>query len=127
MLLRNRTETDDIDQDEIKCPIRQILGRMGGRWTLDIVILLESGPRHFADLDRAIPKVSRRMLTLTLRALERDGLISRSSDRSMTNYELTPLGHELAQHFHTMTEWSRKRREAIYAARNSYDRVNRNN
>ena len=124
MLLQTRSELDDVDSDEIKCPIRQILGRIGGRWTLDIIMSLGNGPCHFAELDRRIPKISRRMLTLTLRALERDGLISRRASGpagSMIYYEITDLGRELDAHLHTLTEWSREQRDVIYAARERYD------
>jgi DNA-binding HxlR family transcriptional regulator len=125
MLLRSR-ELDDGDSDAIKCPIRQILGRIGGRWTLDVIMLLGDGPRHFADLDRCIPKISRRMLTLTLRALERDGLIARRGGGkagTIVQYEITDLGRGLNGHLHALTEWSRTQRDAIYEARDLYDRV----
>lgn len=123
MLPRGR-KLDDVDSDEIKCPIRQILARIGGRWTLDIIMLLGEGSRHFADLDRSIPKISRRMLTLTLRALERDGLVARrGAERagSMVYYEITELGRGLNEHLHSLTEWSRSQRDAIYEARDLYD------
>jgi DNA-binding HxlR family transcriptional regulator len=115
---------DDNDADEVKCPIRQILGRVGGRWTLDLIMLLGKGPHHFADLDRCIPKISRRMLTLTLRGLERDGLVARypsGTAGSIVTYEITDLGRELDAHLHALTEWSRDRRDAIYSARDRYD------
>ncbi|MGD0474027.1 MAG: helix-turn-helix domain-containing protein [Candidatus Velthaea sp.] len=125
MLPRGRSKRDDPDSDEIKCPIRQILGRIGGRWTLDIIMALGNGPCHFAEIDRRIPGISRRMLTLTLRGLERDGLISRRADGrvgSMIHYGLTEVGRGLDVQLHALTEWSRAQREAIYAARDRYDR-----
>jgi DNA-binding HxlR family transcriptional regulator len=112
------------DGDEVVCPIREILGRIGGRWTIDILMNLLSGPQHFADLDRRIPKISRRMLTLTLRSLERDGLLSRRAAGragSMVFYELTDLGRELSELLQTLTNWSRVRRDDIYAARDRFD------
>jgi DNA-binding HxlR family transcriptional regulator len=114
-----------LDTDAIKCPIREILGRVGGRWTIDVLMQLEAESHHFADLDRCIPNISRRMLTLTLRGLERDGLLVRlatGTAGSMVYYEITELGKELATQLHILTEWSRTRRDAIYAARDSYDR-----
>jgi DNA-binding HxlR family transcriptional regulator len=122
MLLQDR-KPDDTDSDEIKCPIRQILGRVGGRWTLDVMMLLGNGPHHFADLDRSIPAISRRMLTVTLRGLERDGLITRRAAKngSMVYYEITDVGYGLHAHLHTLTEWSREQRDAIYLAREAYD------
>jgi DNA-binding HxlR family transcriptional regulator len=123
MLLRHPNR-DDGDSDEVKCPIRDILGRVGGRWTLDVIAMLGTGPLHFAELDRRIPKISRRMLTLTLRALERDGLITRrarAAPGSMVIYEITALGRELDAHLQALTAWSRKRSDDIYAARDRYD------
>jgi DNA-binding HxlR family transcriptional regulator len=130
MLLHRGLERDDLDDDAIKCPIREILARTGSRWVLDVMTILDQGPHHFADLDRRIPKISRRMLTLTLRTLERDGLISRRAEGwagSMVFYEITKLGHGLARHLHALTEWSREHRDAIYAARATYDAILRPN
>ena len=126
MLLRDRRDRDAADADEVKCPIRQILGRIGGRWTLDVIMLLGNGPRHCADLDRCIPGISRRMLTLTLRGLERDGLICRRATGSAgatVQYEITEVGRGLDAHLHALREWSREQRDAIYAAREAYDRA----
>jgi DNA-binding HxlR family transcriptional regulator len=107
MLLHRGLERDDLDADAIKCPIPEMLARAGSRWVLDVMTILDEGARHFADLDRRIPKVSRRMLTLTLRALERDGLIARRTEGqagSMVFYEMTELGHGMAEHLHALTE-----------------------
>src|SRR5215469_6473838 len=69
-------------QEAIECPIRQILGRVGGRWSLDVIIVLNTAPSQFLELARTIPGISRRMLALTLRGLERDGIVKRLSDGS---------------------------------------------
>jgi len=124
VLLSHRNKQEEIDPDEIKCPIRDILSRVGGRWTLDVIMLLGKGPRHFAELDNGIPKISRRMLTLTLRALERDGLITRRPSGGsgfMVMYEITDVGRGLDTHLRTLTEWSREHRDVIYAARDRFD------
>lgn len=110
--------------NDYECPIRQILGRLGGRWTLEIILTLGNGSRHFADLERGIAGVSRRMLTLTLRALERDGLIRRTPAArpgAPVQYALTPLGVSLDEQLQALTEWSRIRRDEIFAARAAYD------
>lgn len=126
MLLHRSLERGDLDADAIKCPIREMLARTGSRWVLDVMMILDQGAHHFADLDRRIPKVSRRMLTLTLRTLERDGHIARRAEGpagSMVFYEMTELGRGLARHLHALTEWSRRHRDAIYAARATYDTI----
>ena len=111
-------------ENDYECPIRQIFGRLGGRWTLEIILTLGSGSRHFADLERGIAGVSRRMLTLTLRALERDGLIQRTPavrPGAPVHYALTPLGASLDGQLQSLTQWSLSRRDEIFAARAAYD------
>jgi DNA-binding HxlR family transcriptional regulator len=111
-------------ENDYECPIRQILGRLGGRWTLEIILTLGNGSRHFADLERGIAGVSRRMLTLTLRALERDGLVQRTPaprPGAPVRYALTPLGVSLEAQLQALTEWSRIRRDEIFAARAAFD------
>jgi DNA-binding HxlR family transcriptional regulator len=121
-----RDTRDPFGPDEVQCPIREMLARVGGRWTLDVVVMLLAGTRHFGDLARSIQGVSRRMLVVTLRGMERDGLLARSG-RSSTGervyYELTPLGLELGEHFRELGRWSQRNREEIYAARERYDAI----
>jgi DNA-binding HxlR family transcriptional regulator len=117
---------DPFGPDETHCPIRELLARVGGRWALDVIVQLVGTTRHFGDLERAIPGISRRMLTLTLRGLERDGLLSRSStgvagDRVF--YKLTALGAGLAVHLGALSRWSQRARDQIYAARDEFDRT----
>jgi DNA-binding HxlR family transcriptional regulator len=115
---------DSFGPDEVHCPIRELLARVGGRWSLDVIVALTSQTRHFADLERSIPGVSRRMLALTLRGLERDGLIARSTDSApgeRVYYALTTLGSELGAHMKALAGWSQRNRAAIYAARDIYD------
>jgi DNA-binding HxlR family transcriptional regulator len=113
-----------LSRDEVQCPIREMLARAGGRWTLDVVTGLKDGPRHFGDLARTIPGVSRRMLVVTLRGMERDGLLERSGSSATGDrvfYELTNLGAGLLEHFRALSHWSQRNRDAIYAARERYD------
>jgi len=113
-----------LDPDEVQCPIREMLARAGGRWTLDVVVALDKGARHFGDLVRTIPGVSRRMLVVTLRGMERDGLIARSGESSTGErvyYELTSLGVDLGEHFRALSRWSQRNRDEIYAARERFD------
>lgn len=118
---------DPFGPDEVQCPIRELLARVGGRWSLDVLVALGSQPRHFGDLVRTIPGVSRRMLTLTLRGMERDGLLTRSSNALAGDkvfYALTEIGTSLAAHVRALGTWSQHNREAIYAARERYDARN---
>jgi DNA-binding HxlR family transcriptional regulator len=120
-------QDDPFGPDEVQCPIREMLARAGGRWTLDVVIALKDGARHFGDVARAIPGVSRRMLVVTLRGMERDGLLVRSEGAGAGErvfYELSELGVELGGHFRAMARWSQQHREVIYAARERYDAAN---
>jgi len=115
---------DPFGAEEIQSPIRELLARVGGRWCFDVLLVLGPQPRSFADLVRAIPGLSRRLLALTLRGLERDGLLTRhgsvlAPDRAA--YTLTPLGLELALHVRGLHVWSERNSEAIYAARDRYD------
>jgi DNA-binding HxlR family transcriptional regulator len=115
---------DPFGPDEVQCPIRELLARVGGRWSLDVLIALSGQTRHFGDLARAIPGVSRRMLALTLRGMERDGLLTRSSHRlpgDKVFYGLTDLGVGLAVHIRALGSWSQQNREAIYGARERFD------
>ena len=118
-------QIDPFGPNEVQCPIRELLARTGGRWTLDVLLALSSQAHHFADLERRIPGVSRRMLALTLRGLERDGLIARSNDSApgeRVYYSLTKLGEELSNHIRALAGWSQRNRFEIYAAREAFDR-----
>ena len=79
-------------------PVSEILGRIGDKWSVLVVMTLRDGSHRFSEIRRAIPEVSQRMLTLTLRGLERDGLVSRKVTPTIpprVDYELTSLGRSL--------------------------------
>ena len=104
--------------------ISTLLSRIGDKWTVLVVGTLGEGPRRFNELRREIPSVSQRMLTLTLRNLERDGLVSRKVTPSIpprVDYELTPLGHSLLKPISALTEWAIDHVEAIHAAQARFD------
>ena len=104
--------------------IREILDRVGDKWSLLIVVTLEPGPLRFNALRRHIPGISQRMLTLTLRQLERDGLVTRSVFASVparVDYELTPIGATLAALAHQLAAWAIENQPAIEQARTAYD------
>lgn len=121
----SRSHTDVSAQVEAEaCPVQEVLDRVAGKWSILIIVAATGGPIRFTQLERAIPSVSRRMLTLTLRNLERDGLITRTVYPTVppkVEYELTSMARELRSAFLTLTDWAEHHREAITAARKRYD------
>ena len=106
--------------------ISTLLSRIGDKWTVLVVATLGDGPRRFNELRREIPSVSQRMLTLTLRNLERDGIVNRTVTPSIpprVDYELTPLGHSLLKPITGLTEWALDNVEQIHKAQADFDAV----
>jgi DNA-binding HxlR family transcriptional regulator len=104
--------------------ISDVLSRIGDKWSVLVVSSLADGPRRFNELRREIPTVSQRMLTLTLRGLERDGLVSRTVTPSIpprVDYELTELGHSLQKPVSALTDWAIAHTEEIHAAHDRFD------
>jgi DNA-binding HxlR family transcriptional regulator len=104
--------------------ISTLLSRIGDKWTVLVVATLGEGPRRFNELRREIPSVSQRMLTLTLRNLERDGLVSRTVTPTIpprVDYELTALGHSLLKPIMALTQWALDNVEAIHGAQAGFD------
>lgn len=102
----------------------QVLDRIGDKWTIMAVGALSHGPMRFNALLRRIGGVSHRMLTLTLRGLERDGLVKRTAFATIpprVDYELTPLGHSLIEPLATLAQWGQDHRTEIERARNAFD------
>lgn len=103
---------------------RDILSRVGDKWALLVVSTLDERSRRFSELKRGVPGISQRMLTLTLRGLERDGLVKRTVVVSMpqrVDYELTPLGRTLLEPAWRLLDWVDGQREAVKEARKRYD------
>jgi DNA-binding HxlR family transcriptional regulator len=121
----SRSNTDVSAQVEAEaCPVQEVLERVAGKWSILIMVAATAGPIRFTELERAIPSVSRRMLTLTLRNLERDGLVTRTVYPTVppkVEYELTPIARELRAALLSLTDWAEHHRTAIMAARQSYD------
>ncbi len=104
--------------------ISGLLQRIGDKWTVLVVATLAEGPRRFNELRREIPSVSQRMLTLTLRNLERDGLVNRTVTPSIpprVDYELTALGHSLQKPVTALTQWALDHVETIHDAQTRFD------
>jgi len=106
--------------------ISGLLQRIGDKWTLLVVQTLADGTMRFNELRRAIPTVSQRMLTLTLRNLERDGLVSRTVTPTIpprVDYELTTLGHSLQKPICGLVQWAMEHSDAIHGAQARYDQA----
>lgn len=104
--------------------IREVLNRVGDKWSLLVISALAGGPRRFNDLRRGVHGISQRMQTLTLRLLERDGLVSRTVFATVppsVEYELTPLGRTLIEPVRALSQWAREHRQEIRAARAQFD------
>ena len=104
--------------------VSEVLARVGDKWTVLTVSILGRGPMRFNELKRAIGGISQRMLTLTLRALERDGLVTRTVFASIpprVEYELTALGRSLLAPVSALAAWAIGHRGAIDAARRRFD------
>jgi DNA-binding HxlR family transcriptional regulator len=106
------------------CPVRDVLDRLGDKWSTLILVTLSHGPQRFNALARAVPDISRRMLTETLRHLERDGLIWREvtpSTPPSVAYGLTPLGTSLMPPLRELIAWAELHQSGIAAARARFD------
>lgn len=104
--------------------VSQVLARVGDKWSILVIGTLGRGPRRFNELKRDVEGVSQRMLTLTVRGLERDGLITRTVTPSIpprVDYALTDLGRSLLEPVQALGAWAVENRGAVDAARQSFD------
>lgn len=113
---------EDPKVDEL---VNETIGRIADKWTLLLLEALEeAGRRRFSDLGRAVPGISQKMLTQTLRQMEREGLVRRTVYAEVpprVEYELTDLGHELGEAFCGVWTWAEKNIARIEQARAAYD------
>jgi DNA-binding HxlR family transcriptional regulator len=106
--------------------VSEVLARVGDKWTVLVVSALGDGPKRFNELRRALGSISQRMLTLTLRGLERDGLVTRTVFPTVpprVDYELTKLGRSLLEPVSELGLWARQNRATIQDARRRFDAV----
>jgi DNA-binding HxlR family transcriptional regulator len=104
--------------------VASILARVGDKWSVFVIMLLGDGPRRFNELKRMVGGISQRMLTLTLRGLERDGLVTRTVFPTIpprVDYELTDLGRGLSQPVVALGKWAMDHQAEIEAARARFD------
>ncbi|MFI9306940.1 winged helix-turn-helix transcriptional regulator [Streptomyces triculaminicus] len=107
-----------------ECPARQLLDRIADKWVSLVVNALADGPRRYTELQRRLASVSQKMLTQTLRHLERDGLVSRTVIPAVpvrVAYELTPLGRSLLPVMRAIKDWAEEHMDEVRAARVAYD------
>ncbi|WP_344476748.1 helix-turn-helix domain-containing protein [Nonomuraea monospora] len=116
----------DVRQWDVRedCEVRQILDRIADKWSLLVIALLDCQSLRFTQLRREIDGISQRMLSVTLRQLERDGLVSRKVHPVVpprVDYALTPLGRTLHETIKSLVTWTESHQEEIIAARAAYD------
>ena len=120
----NTKGTDLLGHDDA-CPfVRDVLTRVGDKWSVLIIVTLGDGTRRFSELKRGVEGISQRMLTLNLRGLEREGLISRKIFPTIppkVEYALTDLGKSLCIHVISLGQWAEENFDAIQAAREAFD------
>jgi DNA-binding HxlR family transcriptional regulator len=114
------TVGDDVEG----CPVRGILDKVGDKWSMMIVMTLSAGPLRFNAVKRGIPDISQKMLTQTLRDLQRDGLVARQVFPTVppaVEYRLTELGQSLLEPFGHLVAWANRSHSEIAAARSKFD------
>jgi len=119
------TEGTDVLRGGGACPfVREILTRVGDKWSVLVIVLLGEDTKRFTELKRAIEGVSQRMLTHTLKGLERDGIVARRVIPTIpirVEYALTPLGKTLLKTVTELANWATDHREEIELARSTFD------
>ena len=114
----------DVGFDAAACPVRNVLDRIGDKWTLLALVALAAQPRRFSELHRAIPDISKRMLTQTLRDLERDGLADREvfpTKPPQVRYSLSAMGRSVLTPLAGLVSWAEDSYAGIREARARYD------
>jgi DNA-binding HxlR family transcriptional regulator len=115
-----------LDHSRDSClKVREVLSLVGDKWSVLIVVILGQGPRRFSEIKRVVEGISQRMLTLTLRGLERDGLVTRTVTPTIpprVDYELTDLGRSLCEPVQALNNWAVDHIARIDEARTEFDR-----
>lgn len=120
----SHSHSDVSDQVNEACPITEVLDHVAGKWSIGIIVAAAQGPVRFTELERAVKGISRRMLTLNLRKLERDGLLVRTVYPTVppkVEYSLTPMARELHSTLTGLVGWAERHRGSITRARVRYD------
>ena len=109
---------------EAVCPIRGVLDKLGDKWSMLVILELSAGERRFSEIKRRIPDISQKMLTQTLRVLQRDGLVARAVHPTVppaVSYDLTAIGRSLLTPFGALVAWADEHHPAITSARAAFD------
>jgi DNA-binding HxlR family transcriptional regulator len=118
------TQLEDPATEDCRA-LSSILARAADKWTVLIVVLLGDGPRRFNEIERMVGGISQRMLTFTLRGLERDGLVTRTvfnTSPQRVDYELTELGSTLWNAIEPLSSWARTHVNEILTSREHFDK-----
>ena len=117
-----RWQADGLDLEQ--CPVRDVLDRIGDRWTTLTLFALAAEARRFSELHRMMPDISKRMLTQSLRNLERDGMVTRHvypTKPPSVAYRLTPMGRSVLEPLSVLVDWAERMHAEIRQARAAYD------
>lgn len=123
-LITRFVQWQDFGLDPAQCPVRDVLDRIGDKWTTLILIILGIKPHRFSDIRRAIPDISKRMLTQSLRNLERDGMVTRHvfpTKPPSVEYRLSALGISVLEPLAGLVKWAEGNHSAIRDAREQFD------
>lgn len=113
-----------VGDDVGNCPVRSVLDKVGDKWSMLLVMTLSGGPLRFNEIKRRVPDISQKMLTQTLRDLQRDGLVSRQVFPTVppaVEYRLTKLGESVLGPFGALVSWANQNHGAIFAARAEFE------
>lgn len=125
-MVTDQLSAGDGDVYDPQCPTRLVLDRVGDKWTVLVVLLLRDGPLRFGELRERMGGIAPKVLTQTLRVLERDGLLIRTVYPQIppkVTYELTDLGHSLREPVNAVARWAEDNVHAVLAARAAHDSV----
>lgn len=117
---------DNVGQPVGDCPVRGVLDKISDKWSMLLVMTLASGPKRFNQLRRDVPDISQKMLTQTLRELQRDGMVSRQvfdTKPPSVEYRLTPLGESIILPFGHLIRWASENLPGIDQARSAFDKA----
>jgi DNA-binding HxlR family transcriptional regulator len=123
---RRERERDRFNVFLAACPSRQLLDRLSDKWVGLVICSLEDGSRRYSEISREVAGVSQKMLTQTLRSLERDGLVEREVTPSVpvrVDYQLTALGRSLLPVMSAVHTWAEQHMPEVNSAREVYDRA----
>jgi DNA-binding HxlR family transcriptional regulator len=124
-MMRSRL-TERLGFDPANCPIRDVMDNISGKWSLLMMLELTAGPKRFGELRRKVPDISQRMLTQTLRDLQRDGYVMRTvypTQPPSVEYRLTELGESFMRPIEALVDWAEENHARIRQCRADFDQA----